>query len=69
MNTSEQEEKKYLNQILIKINKSIAEIDDRVETQLRDINEAKAHLQEHKRDMDHLEKNAIRESVGRSHDG
>ncbi len=64
MNTSEQEEKKYLNQILIKINKSIAEIDDRVETQLRDINEAKAHLQEHKRDMDHLEKNAIRESVG-----
>lgn len=35
MNLSEQEELKYLNQILVKINKSITEIDERVETLVR----------------------------------
>lgn len=57
-------EKQHLKQILSKLDRAIKEINERVETQLHDINEAKDHLQEHKRDMDHLEKNAIREAVG-----
>ncbi|MEB2785238.1 HelD family protein [Algoriphagus persicinus] len=64
MNLTEQEEKEYLNQILVKIDNSIQIINERVGDQLQDINAAKNHLQEHKRDMDHLEKNAIREAVG-----
>lgn len=63
MNLTEQEEIDYLKQILIKIDASIQIINERVGTQVQDINAAKNHLQEHKRDMDHLEKNAIREAV------
>lgn len=64
MNFTEQEEIDYLKQILTKIDASIHIINERVGTQVQDINAAKNHLQEHKRDMDHLEKNAIREAVG-----
>ena len=58
------EEEKHLENVLTKVDQAIGSIDQRINSQLNDINEAKAHLQEHKRDMDHLEKNAVRESVG-----
>lgn len=60
----EQAEKERLKSILKKLDKAIHNIDELVDTQRKDINDAKDHLQEHKRDMDHLEKNAIREAVG-----
>jgi DNA helicase-2/ATP-dependent DNA helicase PcrA len=61
--TEEKREKEYLETLLHKVNASIHAIDERIQSQLADINSAKAHLQEHKRDMDHLEKNAVREAV------
>lgn len=59
----ETKEKKKLYEIQKKIDGAIQAINERINDQLEDINEAKVHLQEHKRDMDHLEKNAVRESV------
>lgn len=59
----EQAEKDRLKHVIKRIDDSLQNIEDRIKNQMGDINEAKKHLQEHKRDMDHLEKNAIRESV------
>jgi len=58
------QEEHHLQNVLTVIDNAIGSIDQRINGQLNDINDAKAHLQEHKRDMDHLEKNAVRESVG-----
>ncbi|MBZ9630390.1 AAA family ATPase [Salegentibacter sp. LM13S] len=56
-------EKKRLKQTLTKIDIAITKITKRLNKQGRDIKDANEHMQEHKRDMDHLEKNAVRESV------
>ncbi len=58
------DEIQFLKDILQKVDKAIHAIDERVNSQLKEIQEAKIYLQEHKRDMDHLEKNAVREAVG-----
>lgn len=62
--SEELKEKAYLKKILTKIDQAIATISKRVSRQKKDINVVKDHLREHKRDMDNLEKNAIRETVG-----
>ncbi|HSP11514.1 MAG TPA: hypothetical protein VLO29_03225 [Salegentibacter sp.] len=56
-------EKKVLKQVLSKVDKAIRKITKRIEVQGADIKEANDHMQEYKRDMDHLEKNAVREAV------
>jgi DNA helicase II / ATP-dependent DNA helicase PcrA len=60
------EERNHLRKVLIKIDRAIQAIDDRINNQLKDIQQAKNHLQDNKRDMDHLEKNAVREAVGQT---
>ena len=60
------EERNHLKKVLAKIDQAIKAIDDRINSQLKDIQQAKNHLQDNKRDMDHLEKNAVREAVGQT---
>ncbi|MFN2430336.1 MAG: UvrD-helicase domain-containing protein [Cryomorphaceae bacterium] len=62
--TDEQREKSNLENTVSKIKSAISDINERINSQLDDIKTAKVHMEEHKRDMDHLEKNAVREAVG-----
>lgn len=57
------EESEYLDNLISKINVRLAEIEDAVISRKNEIDYINNHLQEHKRDMDHLEKNALKESV------
>ncbi len=50
------EERNHLKKVLAKLDNAIKAIDDRINNQLKDIQQAKNHLQENKRDMAHLEK-------------
>lgn len=61
--SEEKKERKVLKEVLSKVDKAIQQIIKRIEVQGADIKEANNHMQEHKRDMDHLEKNAVRETV------
>ncbi len=56
-------EKEYLASVLKKIDLAIQSINERLQNQQKNIRDAQNHLQEHKRDMDHLEKNNVREAV------
>ncbi|MFO7824506.1 MAG: hypothetical protein R6V72_11260 [Cyclobacterium sp.] len=47
----QKEEIRYLNKVLSKLDRAIQDINERVNVQKRDIDEAIDHLQEHKRDM------------------
>ncbi|MFN2261262.1 MAG: UvrD-helicase domain-containing protein [Psychroflexus sp.] len=57
------EENVYLKTVLSKINQAIQELNEQLRSQQQNIRDTQAHLQEHKRDMDHLEKNNVREAV------
>lgn len=59
----ETQEKLRLNNTLSKIDLAIYNITKRLNKQGQDIKDANKHMEEHKRDMDHLEKNAVRESI------
>lgn len=59
----EHQEKKYLNHLLIKVDEALKFINERIRLQKKDIDDIKIYLQEHKRDMDHLDKNAILQTV------
>lgn len=61
--SEEEKEKKYLKNLLKKVDESLYAITERIISQKQDIDNAKIHMEEHKRDMDHLEKNAVREAV------
>ncbi|HDQ15643.1 MAG TPA: helicase, partial [Bacteroidetes bacterium] len=61
--TEEKKEQKYLSDFLNAIDKHILEIDKAIQLKKDEIDYMNNHMQEHKRDMDHLEKNAMRESV------
>lgn len=63
INKTEQEERNYLTRLLQKVNFAINFINEKIQTQAKQIEYLNNHLSEHKRDMDHLEKNAMRESV------
>lgn len=60
---SEQAERKYLKQLLRRVDETLRLITQRLQDQKKDIDDIKHHLQDHKRDMDHLEKNAVRQAV------
>ncbi|MEX2349241.1 MAG: UvrD-helicase domain-containing protein [Flavobacteriaceae bacterium] len=59
----EKKEKKYLQDLLIKVEKAISAINNRIQKQSDEVREMNVHMEEHKRDMDHLEKNAVREAI------
>lgn len=59
----EQKEKKYLKDLLKKVDQRLIDIDDAIDLKKEEIDYMNNHMQEHKRDMDHLEKNAMRETI------
>lgn len=63
INKTEAEERKYLEEVKGKLNRTLEFIDERVSGYAKDLQEQKKYLYENKADMDHVEKNAVRQSV------
>lgn len=63
MNPEEKKESEYLKHVLEEIEQHLSIIDQRINLKKEEIDYMNTHMQEHKRDMDHLEKNALRETV------
>ncbi|MGM0550676.1 MAG: HelD family protein [Bacteroidota bacterium] len=63
INKTEQEENNYLKSLLKKVDIALSFINERIQAQSDEVKYLNNHLQEHKRDMDHLEKNAMREAI------
>ncbi len=61
--SEEEKEKTYLSNLLIKVDQKIAEINNAIQGKSDEIAEMYKHMQDHKRDMDNLEKNAMREVI------
>lgn len=61
--TEEQKEKAYLKRLLEKVQEAIVQINEAIQLKKEEIDYMNNHMQEHKRDMDHLEKNAMRETI------
>jgi len=62
MSTKEKEEK-YLSELLEKVDLRLVEINEAIQGKSDDIADMHKHMQDHKRDMDNLEKNAMREVI------
>ncbi|MFW6259704.1 MAG: HelD family protein [Tangfeifania sp.] len=60
---TEKEEKAYLKNLLLKVDSALNFINEKIRSQSDEIKYLNNHLSEHKRDMDHLEKNAMREAI------
>lgn len=65
-NTSEKEEKDYLEIVKAKLEKAILDIDHLVRKQAKDIKDLNEYLEEHKTGMDHIEKISVRESIAQT---
>lgn len=63
MGEEEVKERKHLSELLQKLEVRLGEINESIKLKSDEIAEMHKHMQEHKRDMDHLEKNALRESI------
>ncbi len=63
LNNTEKEERNYLRILLKKVDIALSFINEKIQLQSDEIKYLNTHLNEHKRDMDHLEKNAMRESI------
>lgn len=63
INKTEKEEKAYLKNLLKKVEIALSYISDRIQSQSDEVKYLNTHLQEFKTDMDHLEKNAMREAI------
>lgn len=61
--SEEKKEEQYLKNLLTKVEESIVAINEAIQLKKDEIKYLDTTLQEHKRDMDHLEKNALRESI------
>ena len=61
--TEEKKEKAYLSQLLDKVENRISKIDKAIKLKSDEIAYMNQHMEDHKRDMDHLEKNALRETI------
>ncbi|MEX1193209.1 MAG: 3'-5' exonuclease [Brumimicrobium sp.] len=61
--SQEEKEKEYLQDLLFKVDDAIVRIDEAIKLKKEEIDYMNNHMQEHKRDMDHLEKNAMRETI------
>lgn len=65
-NTSEKEEKDYLEIVKAKLEKAILDIDHLVRKQAKDIKDLNEYLEEHQTGMDHIEKISVRESIAQT---
>jgi len=63
INTTEIEERFYLEEIKNKLNYAVLEIEGMVRSQFNDMMEQKKYLSESKADMDHVEKVSVRQSI------
>lgn len=61
--TEEKEERQYLAQLLTKVEQRIDAINEGIQLKKEEIDYMNHHMEDHKRDMDHLEKNAMRETI------
>ena len=61
--SEEEKERKYLSDLLQKLDVRIKEINELIQVKSDEIADMNHHMQEHKRDMDHVEKAALRESI------
>lgn len=59
----EKKEKEYLANMLQKVDIRLAEINDAIQLKSDEVASLNKHMEEHKRDMDHLEKNNMREAI------
>ncbi|HEX2933811.1 MAG TPA: UvrD-helicase domain-containing protein [Bacteroidales bacterium] len=63
VNKIEKEEKEYLKNLLRQVDIAISFINERIKSQADEVLHLNRHMQENKADMDHQEKNAMRESI------
>ncbi len=61
--TEEKKERLFLSELLRKVDRKLLEINKAIQGKSDEIAEMHKHMQEHKRDMDFLEKNAMREVI------
>ncbi|MBE0424152.1 MAG: AAA family ATPase [Lutibacter sp.] len=61
--TEEKKEREYLSNLLKKVNVRIAEINETIQLKSDEVASMNKHMQDHKTDMDHLEKNNMREAI------
>ena len=61
--TEEKKEKEYLFTLLKKVDLKLSEINETIRFKSDEVASMNKHMQEHKTDMDHLEKNNMREAV------
>ena len=61
--TEERKENQYLHTLLKKVDARIYEICEAIQLKSNEVASMNKHLQEHKTDMDHLEKNNMREAI------
>ena len=61
--SEQKKEEKYLSDLLKKIDLRLDEINEAVQGKSDEIDSMHKHMQDHKRDMDFLEKNAMREVI------
>ena len=63
MNETEKKERNHLSAFLNKVDLKLSEINKAIKLKSDEITYMNKHMQDHKRDMDHLEKNAMRETI------
>lgn len=61
--TEEKKEKQYLHTLLKKVDTRLYEIREAIQLKSNEVASMNKHMQEHKTDMDHLEKNNMREAI------
>lgn len=61
--TEESKERNYLLYFQKKLDAKITEVDESIVRRSAEVSSMNKHMQEHKRDMDHLEKNNFREAI------
>jgi len=61
--SEEKKERIYLSNLLTKVKHRLTEIDQAIQGKSDEISDMHKHMQDHKRDMDSLEKNAMREVI------
>ncbi|MBW6492081.1 MAG: AAA family ATPase [Lentimicrobium sp.] len=61
--TEEKGEKEYLKNLLIKVDQKLFKINETIKLKSDEVYSMNKHMQEHKTDMDHLEKNNMREAI------
>lgn len=61
--SEEKKEKQYLHTLLKKVDTRLYEIREAIQLKSNEVASMNKHMQEHKTDMDHLEKNNLREAI------